>query len=61
MNHDLLVLPKELPIIHIVFAEESSFLHYKRITTFIGEPLLFQGVCLSKSNEQKQLLQSSIS
>lgn len=37
---------------HSFFIEESPLLHYKRITAFIGEPLLFQGVCLSKSNEQ---------
>lgn len=38
---------------HRFFTEESPLLHYKRITAFIGEPLLFEGICLSKSIEQK--------
>ncbi|KTD11685.1 hypothetical protein Lgra_1143 [Legionella gratiana] len=36
------------------FNEDTPLLHYKRITVFIGEPRLFQGVCLSKLNEHKE-------
>lgn len=39
---------------HSFSDEEDPLLHYKRITVFIGDPKLFQGICLSKANEQKK-------
>ncbi|ARB92640.1 hypothetical protein [Legionella longbeachae] len=35
------------------FNETNPLLHYKKITTFIGNEFLFDGVCLSKSNHHK--------
>ncbi|KTD11686.1 hypothetical protein Lgra_1144 [Legionella gratiana] len=36
------------------FNEKNSLLHYKKITTFLGDESLFNGVCLSKSNHHKK-------
>ncbi|KTC92161.1 hypothetical protein [Legionella cincinnatiensis] len=35
------------------FNEKDPLLHYKKITTFVGNEHLFNGVCLSKSNHHK--------
>lgn len=35
------------------FNENNPLLHYKKITTFVGNERLFNGVCLSKSNHHK--------
>ncbi|KTD65612.1 hypothetical protein Lsan_0766 [Legionella santicrucis] len=36
------------------FNEKNPLLHYKKITTFLGDEYLFNGICLSKSSHHKR-------
>lgn len=42
------------------FNEKNSLLHYKKITTFLGDKDSFKGVCLSKSNHHKNSRKSAL-